>query len=41
MSKFLKIIAWLIGILVGIVALILLVAILVYPYEYVRRVLIW
>ncbi len=41
MSKLLKIIAWLIGILIGIVTLILLVAILVYPYEYVRRVLIW
>jgi CubicO group peptidase (beta-lactamase class C family) len=41
MAKFLKTVAWLAAILVGSVALILLVAILVYPYEYVLRVLVW
>ena len=33
MTRILKIIAWLAAIVVGLVALILLVAILVYPYE--------
>ena len=34
-------IAWVIGILVGVIALVLLVAVLVYPYEYLRRVIVW
>jgi len=41
MVKVLKIFGWVIGILVGVVALILLIAVLVYPYEYVRRVIAW
>lgn len=41
MTRFLKIIAWLTGILACLVALILFVAVLIYPYEYVHRVLIW
>ncbi len=41
MAKLIKIVAWLIGILIGLVALILLIALLVYPHEYVLRVLVW
>jgi CubicO group peptidase (beta-lactamase class C family) len=39
--NWLKIIAWLIGIMVGVIALLLVIAVLVYPYEYVRRVFSW
>jgi CubicO group peptidase (beta-lactamase class C family) len=41
MTKVLKISGWVIGILVGFIVLILLIAVLVYPYEYVRRVISW
>jgi len=41
MVKVLKVLGWTIGILVGLVALVLLIAVLVYPYEYVRRVIAW
>jgi CubicO group peptidase (beta-lactamase class C family) len=41
MVKVLKVVGWVIGILVGLVALVLLITVLVYPYEYVRRVLAW
>ena len=36
-----KVLAWLVGALVGIIALILVIAVLIYPYEYVRRVVSW
>ena len=41
MGKVLKVLGWTIGILIGLVALVLLIAVLVYPYEYVRRVIAW
>ncbi len=41
MVKILKLIGWVVGILVGVVAIILLVAFVVYPYEYVRRMITW
>lgn len=41
MIKGLKVIGWVIGILIGIVILVLLIAVIVYPYEYVRRVISW
>ena len=41
MSKALKIFGWLLGIIFGLIVLALLVAVLVYPSEYVRRVLSW
>lgn len=41
MKKVLKIAGWMIGVLIGIVILALLVAVIVYPYEYVRRVISW
>lgn len=39
--NWLKILAWIIGILLGLIALPLFVAVLVYPYEYVRRIVSW
>lgn len=39
--NWLKILAWMVGILVGLIALILLISVLVYPYEYVRRIVSW
>jgi CubicO group peptidase (beta-lactamase class C family) len=41
MGKLLKVVGWVIGILMGLIALVLLIAVLVYPYEYVRRVIAW
>jgi len=41
MVKVIRVLGWVIGIIVGLVGLILLIAVLVYPYEYVRRVLAW
>jgi CubicO group peptidase (beta-lactamase class C family) len=41
MVRRLKLFSWVIGIILGVLALVLLIAILIYPYEYVRRVLAW
>ena len=40
-TKILKVFGWSIGILLGVLVLGLLVATLLYPYEYVRRVVAW
>ena len=34
-------IGWFIAILMGLLALVLVIAILIYPFEYVRRVIAW
>jgi len=40
-NNWLNIFAWIIGILVGVLALFLLIAVLIYPSEYVRRIVAW
>lgn len=41
MKNLLKILGWLLVAIAGLVALLLLIAVITYPFEYVRRVILW
>lgn len=41
MNKLLKILGWVLVVVAGLVAILLFIAVLVYPFEYVRRVILW
>lgn len=41
MPKVVKILAWILGVLIGLMLLAVFISVLVYPYEYVRRVFVW